>query len=72
MSVDIPLARSVAGVTVGLVNGAYIVNPTAEQEASSMLYLMMAGTANAILMIEGFCSFLTEEQLVEVILQHIC
>ena len=72
LSIDIPLARSVAGVTVGLVDGEFIVNPTAEQEASSVLDLMMAGTSDAILMIEGFCSFLTEEQLMEVGMLCLC
>lgn len=70
MNADIPLGRSVAGVTVGLIDGTYVINPTAEQEASSMLNLMMAGTANAILMIEGSCNFLSEEKLLGVRSQH--
>jgi hypothetical protein len=34
--------------------------------ASSKLDLLMAGTADAVLMIEGFCDWLTEEQMIEV------
>lgn len=34
--------------------------------AVSKLDLMMAGTADAVLMIEGFCDWLTEEQMLEV------
>lgn len=63
---DIPLRRAVAGVTVALVDDELIVNPTSEQQTSSQLDLTIAGTAEAILMIEGFCDFLTEEQMLEV------
>jgi hypothetical protein len=39
---------------------------TPPQMASSKLDLLMAGTADAVLMIEGFCDWLTEEQMIEV------
>lgn len=64
---DIPLLKPVAAVRVGLVNGKFIVNPTAEQQKSSLLDLLLAGTDDAVLMIEGFCNFLTEEQVLEAI-----
>lgn len=44
----------------------FIVNPTAAQMSASQLDLMMAGTADAVLMIEGFCEWLSEEQMIEV------
>lgn len=44
----------------------FVVNPTAAQMAASQLDLMMAGTAEAVLMIEGFCDWLSEEQMLEV------
>lgn len=37
-----------------------------EQQESSSLDLMVAGTADAVLMIEGFCDFLTEDEMLEV------
>lgn len=62
---DIPLLKSIAAVRVGLVNGKFIINPTVEQQKSSKLDLLLAGSDDAILMIEGFCDFLTEEQVLE-------
>lgn len=52
---------------MGYLPGAgFVVNPSASQMASSQLDLMMAGTAEAVLMIEGFCDWLSEEQMLEV------
>lgn len=64
---EIPLIKPIAGVRVGLVNGKLIVNPTVEEMKTSKLDLMLAGTDDAILMIEGFCDFLTEEQVMDAI-----
>lgn len=64
---DIPLLKPVAGVRVGLVDGKFVVNPTQEQMSKSKLDLMLAGTEDAVLMIEGHCDFLTESQVVEAI-----
>lgn len=64
---DIPLIKPVAGVRVGLVNGNFVINPTQEQMAISKLDLMLAGTEDAVLMIEGQCDFLTEDQVIEAI-----
>jgi len=63
---EIPLSKPVAGVRVGWLPGAAapIVNPTLEQMAESRLDLVLAGTEDAILMIEGFCDFMTEDQMV--------
>ena len=64
---DIPLTKAVAGVRVGYLPGAgFIINPSAAQMAQSSLDLLMAGTAEAVLMIEGFCDWLTEEHMLEV------
>ena len=65
---DIPLRRVVAGVRVGLLPGeGFVVNPTSTQMASSTLDLLIAGTSSAVLMIEGFCDMLPEDQLLEVL-----
>ncbi|CAI7925030.1 unnamed protein product, partial [Closterium sp. NIES-53] len=64
---DIPLAGIVAGVRVGMVNGALVVNPTNQQLQGSPLDLVVAGTTDSVLMIEGYCNLLSEEQLLEAV-----
>jgi len=64
---DIPLIKPIAAVRVGLVNGQIVLNPTTEQQKLSKLDLMIAGTEDAVLMIEGYCDFLTEAQILEAI-----
>ncbi|WP_068467891.1 polyribonucleotide nucleotidyltransferase [Candidatus Protochlamydia phocaeensis] len=66
---DIPLIKPVGAVRVGFSDGQFIVNPTVEQQKKSKLDLMLAGTEDAVLMIEGSCDFLTEEQVLEAIEQ---
>lgn len=46
------MSKPVAGVRVGLVNGEFIVNPTVGEMENSTLDLVIAGTADATLMIE--------------------
>ncbi|DBA96171.1 TPA: hypothetical protein ACH3X1_015652 [Trebouxia sp. C0004] len=65
---DIPLKKAVAGVRVGLLPElGFVVNPTVQQMEESKLDLIMAGTDSAVLMIEGYCDFLTEDQMLEVV-----
>jgi len=64
---DIPLLKPVAAVRVGLINGKFVLNPTQEHMKLSKLDLMIAGTEDAVLMIEGHCDFLTEAQVLEAI-----
>lgn len=64
---DIPLIKPVAAVRVGYVDGKFIINPTNDEMKTSILDLMLAGTDDAVLMIEGCCDFLTEEQVLEAI-----
>ncbi len=64
---DIPLIKPVAAVRVGLIDGTFVVNPSVEEQKRSKLDLILAGTEDAILMIEGYCEFLTEEQILEAI-----
>lgn len=60
---DIPLIKPVAGVRVGMIDDQFIVNPTVQEMQKSRLDLVLAGTEDAILMIEGYSDFLTEEQI---------
>jgi len=68
---EVPMKRAVAGVRVGLLPGrGFVVNPTVNEMEESRLDLVMAGTVEAVLMIEGFCDFLTEAEMLEVCLEH--
>jgi len=62
---DIPLIKPIAGVRVGYIDNKFVINPTVSQMEKSTLDLILAGTEEAILMIEGYCDFLTEEQILE-------
>ncbi len=64
---DIPLIKPIGAVRVGLIDNNYVVNPTVEEQKKSRLDLILAGTEDAILMIEGYCDFLTEEQILEAV-----
>ena len=64
---DIPLIKPVAAVRIGYINKQFVLNPTVEEQKNSSLDLVLAGTEDAILMIEGSCNFLTEEQILEAI-----
>ena len=59
---DIPFSGPVAGINVGLVNGDYIVNPNLDQQAESILDLTVAGTKEAVMMVEAGAKEVTEEQ----------
>ena len=64
---DIPLVKPLAAVRVGLIGDNFIINPTIEEQKKSRLDLILAGTEDAILMIEGYADFLTEEQILDAI-----
>ncbi len=59
---DIPFSGPVAGINVGLVNGEYIINPTLDQQTDSILDLTVAGTKDAVMMVEAGAKEVTEEQ----------
>jgi polyribonucleotide nucleotidyltransferase len=58
---DIPFEQPVAGVRVGMVDGEYVVNPTPEQLAKSIVDVIVAGTAKAVMMVEGGGKEVSEE-----------
>lgn len=64
---DIPLIKPIAAVRVGMIDNKFIVNPTVEEQENSILDLILAGTEDAVLMIEGYADFLTEAQVLEAI-----
>src|SRR6516165_10610156 len=62
---DIPFEKTLASVRIGLVDGAFIVNPTFEQRKQSKLDLVVAGTRDGIVMVEAGAREVTEAQVVE-------
>ena len=62
---EIPFTKPIAGVRVGLVDGAYVLNPTFEERRKSRLDLIVAGTADAIVMVEAGAKEVSEEEMVQ-------
>lgn len=62
---DIPFESSVAGCVIGLKDGELIVNPTYQQLEESELDLTVAGTKEAIMMVEAGSNFVSEQLLVD-------
>jgi polyribonucleotide nucleotidyltransferase len=65
---DIPFETPIAGVRVGLIEDRFIVNPTYEQVRGSMLNLVVAGSEDAIVMVEAGATELAEEVMVEALM----
>src|SRR5207237_2340662 len=62
---DLPFQKTIAGVRVGLVDGQYLINPTFEQRKQSQLDLIVAGSNDAIVMVEAGAKAVSEEQVVQ-------
>lgn len=65
---DIPFGGPIAGVIVGLVDGEYIINPTGAQMEKSSINLIVAGTKDAINMVEAGAQEVSEEIILEAIM----
>ena len=64
---DIPLIKPIGAVRVGYIDGKFVINPHPEKATESQLDLILAGTDDAVLMIEGYCNLLTEVQVLEAV-----
>lgn len=64
---DIPFEGPIAGVRVGQVDGKFIINPTVEQAKVSTLNLAVAGTKDAILMVEAGAKEVSEQTMLDAI-----
>ena len=64
---DIPFIKPIGAVRVGMINGEFVINPNNEELKESRLDLIVSGSHDAILMIEGHCDFLTEEEVFQAI-----
>ncbi len=65
---DIPFYNPIAGVRVGLVDGKYVVNPTYDQLRQSVLNLIVAGSEEAIVMVEAGSKEVSEQVMLEALM----
>jgi len=62
---DIPFLGPIAGVKVGYIDGQYVVNPTRDQLRVSSMEIIVAGTRDAVVMVEGGADNLSEEVVMD-------
>ena len=62
---DIPFNGPIGAVRVGMLDGKFIINPGRKELETTTLNLVVAGTADAIMMVEGGANELTEDQMLE-------
>lgn len=65
---DVPFDKPVAGVIVGRIDGQYVINPTTAQALQSDLHLVVAGTKDAIMMVEAGAREIPEAAMLEAIM----
>lgn len=65
---DIPFEGPIAGVVVGRINNEFVINPTVEQAEKSDIHLTVAGTKDAINMVEAGALEVPEETMLEAIM----
>src|SRR3954463_16294306 len=65
---DIPFTTPIAGVRIGLIEGRYVVNPTYDEIRESRLNLIVAGTEEAIVMVEAGAQEVSEAIMVEALM----
>ncbi len=63
-----PFNGPIAGVIMGMVDGEFVVNPTVEQKARSVMHISVAGTKDAIMMVEAGAAEIPEETILDAIL----
>ncbi len=63
----LPFQGPVAASKVGMIDGQFVLNPSKENVKNSKLELVVAGTQEAVLMVESEASGLTEEQMLEAV-----
>ncbi|MBV6712968.1 polyribonucleotide nucleotidyltransferase [Paenibacillus chitinolyticus] len=65
---DVPFSGPVGGVIVGRIDGNFVVNPTPAQEDKSDVHLVVAGTKDAIMMVEAGAAEVPEDVMLEAIM----
>ena len=61
---ELPFTTPIAAVKIGLIDGNYVINPTLVQQTESRLNLLVAGTRDSIVMIEGEAKETSEEEVI--------
>ena len=64
---DIPFGGPVGSIRVGRIDGGLIAFPTLEEQERSDINLIVAGTKTAVVMVEGDCKFVSEDDMIEAI-----
>jgi polyribonucleotide nucleotidyltransferase len=64
---DIPFQGPIAGIRVGRIDGELVLNPTSSQLKESDFNIIVAGTREAVVMVEGWAQMTSEEDLVRAI-----
>ncbi len=62
---DVPFNIPIAGVRVGRINGEFVCNPTNKQQKESDIDLIVAGSKDAIIMVEGGAKMVSEDDLLD-------
>ena len=62
---DVPIQKTIAGVRVGRIDGQLVINPTIDQMEDSDIYVTMAGSNDAITMVEGGGREIPESDMIE-------
>lgn len=64
----LPFAGPTGSVVVGLVDGEYVINPDSEQRERSRMHLTVAGTKDAVMMVEAGANEVSEQEMLNAIL----
>src|SRR5207247_11207963 len=62
---DLPFDKPIAAVRVGLLNGQLVANPTVAEQKTSLLNIVVAGTEDAIVMVEAGSLEVSEDTVVD-------
>ncbi|ANY71011.1 polyribonucleotide nucleotidyltransferase [Paenibacillus sp. BIHB 4019] len=65
---DVPFNGPIGGVSVGRVDGQFVIIPTVEQEQKSDIFVVVAGTKDAIMMVEAEANEVPEDVMLEAIM----
>ena len=65
---DLPFEGPIAGVNVGRIDNEFIINPTPEEQEKSDIFLTVAGTKDAINMVESSCKEVSEDDMLDALM----
>lgn len=65
---DVPFSGPIGGVIVGRIGGQFVINPTVDQEQGSDIFVVVAGTKDAIMMVEAEANEVPESVILEAIM----